>query len=291
MARRLPRSWVFAALLAAALPACLLPEPARGQTAEDQVPGPLAPITDMNIVVALDRSESVGLDDRAAQAESLAQALVDPRLLAIVKAGWHGRIGLAVMTWSSFKRTHVVVPWTVLSDRAAIDRVVDTMREYEMRGADAEHKPQTDIALALAVGTHMLTTAPFPTAKRILNIISDGVDNFGREASIDRDIALAEGITINGLIHARGHAIEVVKRFFEREVIGGPYAFVLATPTEASFTQAMLRKMLLEIASAQLSSRVVGSGSAAAEARPQKNPAGSAIGLSSASTSQPLMMR
>ena len=248
----------FRMLLAAALLTVAGAGTARAQPAG---PGDAAPIADINMVVALDRSESVDLDARTAQVESLAAALTDPRFVAAVRAGWHGRIGLAVMTWSSFDRTHVVVPWTLLAGRAEIDAVVAVLRDYQARGGDTDHKPQTDISLALDIGARMLKAAPFPATKQILNVIADGVDNFGREAFLDRDLAVAEGITINGLVHARGYAIEVVTRFFEREVIGGPYAFVLSTPTPESFTAAMLRKMLMEIADAARSSRADGSGS------------------------------
>ncbi|HEY9568993.1 MAG TPA: DUF1194 domain-containing protein, partial [Thalassobaculum sp.] len=215
--------------------------------------------TDINMVVALDRSESVDYADRARQVESLAAALTDLRFVAAVQAGWNGRIGLAVMTWSSFERTHVVVPWTAIGSREDAAAIVAVMRDYEAVGADAGHKPQTDVSLALSVGVRMLREAPFPTTRRIINVIGDGIDNFGGDAFIDRDLALAQDITINGLVHARGSAIPVVVRFFEAQVIGGPYAFVIPVPTPESFAAAMLRKMLMEIAHAALPSRPAGS--------------------------------
>lgn len=246
-----------AATPAAAQSAAVLP-PALRPPAVD----PLArTVTDINMVVALDRSESVGFEDRHRQVESLAAALVDPRFVAAVKAGWHGRLGLTVMTWSSFERTHVVVPWTAIGSREDADRVVAAMRDYEAVGADAEHKPQTDISLAISAGMRLLSEAPFDATKRIINVIGDGIDNFGGDAFIDRDLALENDVTINGLVHAKGAAIPIVVRFFETQVIGGPYAFVVSAPTPDSFTSAMLRKMLMEIANATLSSRPDGSGS------------------------------
>lgn len=241
--------------------AALLSLSAGGHAVAQQAATEAVMVTDINMVVALDRSESVDLMARTAQVESLAAALTDPRFVAAVKAGWHGRLGLAVITWSSFERTHVVLPWTVVDGPEASEAIVATLRDYQARGADAEHKPQTDIALALSAGTRMLDAAPFQATKQILNIIADGIDNFGREAFIDRDLALSHGITINGLVHAHGLAIPVVERFFETQVIGGPYAFVLTTLTPESFTRAMLRKMLTEIAAAGRSSRADGSGS------------------------------
>lgn len=234
---------------------------ARAPAQEPSGPAGDRPVTDINMVIALDRSESVSITDRTAQVESLVAALTDPRFVAAVRAGWQGRIGITVMTWSSFERTQVVVPWTLFAGEADAAGIIVTLRDYQASGGDVSHKPQTDIALALGAGAQLMDQAPFPTTKRILNIISDGIDNFGREAFVDRDLALEHGIIINGLVHARGHAIAIVTRFFETQVIGGPYSFVLATPTPETFTDAMLRKMLMEIADATRSSRPDGSGS------------------------------
>lgn len=244
-------------------PVCMLAAAALLTIAAPAAAQPAGPVTvtDINMVVALDRSESVDLDERTAQVESLSAALLDPRFIAAVRAGWQGRIGIAVMTWSSFNRTQVVVPWTVIAGDDDTAGIVGILRDYQASGGDVEHRPQTDIALALGAGVELLDAAPFQAPKRILNVISDGIDNFGREAFVDRDLALEHGITINGLVHAHGSAIPIVERFFERQVIGGPYAFVLSTPTPETFTSAMLRKMLLEIASAGRSSRPDGSGS------------------------------
>lgn len=260
MSRGAIRLLAVAALLWSGAAQLVLGRTACAQGTEPALAGAVV-VTDINMVVALDRSESVDLKARAAQVESLTAALGDSRFIAAVRAGWHGRLGLSVITWSSFERTHVVLPWTLIDGDAAIADAVATINDYQLRGADAEHKPQTDISLALSTGKRLLDTAPFHATKRILNVIADGVDNFGRETFIDRDLALEHGITINGLVHARGAAIPVVERFFETQVIGGPYAFVLTALTPESFTKAMLRKMLLEIAAAGLSSRPDGSGS------------------------------
>src|SRR3546814_15621239 len=80
----------LAALLPAAIP------PAAAQTA-----GAAVADTDINMVVALDRSESVDYDDRGRQDESRAAAMTDLRFVAAVQAGWNGRNGLAGMTWRS----------------------------------------------------------------------------------------------------------------------------------------------------------------------------------------------
>ncbi len=93
-----------------------------------------------------------------------------------------------------------------------------------------------------------LDTLPWTASKSVINVVADGISNIGHLAWVDRDIALARGITVNGLIMARGSAVEVLSGYFEREVIGGPTAFLQVSTSNEEFAEAMLRKMLLEMA-------------------------------------------
>ena len=90
-------------------------------------------------------------------------------------------------------------------------------------------------------------TLPWEASKSVINVVADGISNIGRLAMVDRDAALARGFTVNGLIMARGSAIEVLSRYFQREVIGGPAAFLQVSVSNEDFANAMLRKILLEM--------------------------------------------
>ncbi len=92
-----------------------------------------------------------------------------------------------------------------------------------------------------------LETLPWAASQSVVNVVADGISNIGRVATVDRDAALARNITVNGLIMARGSAIEVLSRYFRREVIGGPTSFVQVSASNEEFARAMLRKILLEM--------------------------------------------
>ena len=92
-----------------------------------------------------------------------------------------------------------------------------------------------------------IETLPWATRQSVVNVVADGISNIGRIATVDRDAALARGITVNGLIMARGKGIEVLSRYFRREVIGGPSSFVQVSASNEDFANAMLRKILLEM--------------------------------------------
>jgi hypothetical protein len=155
------------------------------------------------MVVAFDRSESVDTEERRKQIDGLNEALADQRFVDAVTSGYYRRIGLSVIAWSSFNRTEVVLPWIELAGPADIEEAIRRINWHQSKDPDVRHGKQTDVALAISTGTEMLDMAPFFGSKQVINVISDGIDNFGRLAMVDRDLALDKGITINGLIQAQ----------------------------------------------------------------------------------------
>jgi hypothetical protein len=80
------------------------------------------------------------------------------------------------------------------------------------------------------------------------------VNNSGPPADLQRDAAVAEGITINGLpiINDRptfGRLPPVpLDDYYRENVIGGPGAFMIVAQDFESFGQAVKRKLIREIA-------------------------------------------
>lgn len=203
---------------------------------------------DIAIVVSLDRSESIDRDEASAQISGLMFALQHPRFLAAVQSGVHGRIGLSVLTWSSFGRHDVILPWVQVSDAASASRAAGILAEDFERDVSTVHGTQTDVGFGIELGTEQMASLPWTASQQVINMVGDGISNIGRVAVVDRDAALQRGITVNALITAQGSAIRVLTNYFRRNVIGGPTAFVQLTNGKDDFADAMLRKMLLEVA-------------------------------------------
>ena len=76
-----------------------------------------------------------------------------------------------------------------------------------------------------------------------------------------RDEAVAKGITINGLVILSDRPLSWnaehtnppggLDKYYETNVIGGPGAFVMVAQNFSSFGQAIINKMIAEIASAR----------------------------------------
>jgi hypothetical protein len=79
-------------------------------------------------------------------------------------------------------------------------------------------------------------------------VSGDGTTNFGPPPGFARDQAADQDVTINGL-PITGDDPAVVAHY-EKEVIGGPGAFIVPVSGFAQFGEAVVRKLVLEIAAA-----------------------------------------
>ena len=86
----------------------------------------------------------------------------------------------------------------------------------------------------------------------------DGTNNSGRDVGLARDEALAKGVTINGLVILSDRPMAWnpehtnppggLAEYYRTNVIGGPGAFVLVAEDFNSFGQAIVKKLIAEIA-------------------------------------------
>jgi Protein of unknown function (DUF1194) len=89
----------------------------------------------------------------------------------------------------------------------------------------------------------------FKGTRRVIDISGDGSNNRGRPAASARDDAVRAGIVINGLpILALEPGLD---RYFSDNVIGGPGAFVIAAESYETFADAILKKLIREMAATE----------------------------------------
>jgi hypothetical protein len=91
-------------------------------------------------------------------------------------------------------------------------------------------------------------------------VSGDGTNNSGRDVREARDAAIAINITINGLVILSATPLPWnpehtnppggLTKYFRDNVIGGPGAFVLEAQDFNSFGQAIISKLIAEIAAA-----------------------------------------
>ena len=105
-----------------------------------------------------------------------------------------------------------------------------------------------------------LARAPYESARRTIDVSGDGTNNAGRDVTLARDEAVAQGVTINGLVILSETPLAWnpdhtnppggLQNYYRNNVIGGPGAFVLVAENFNSFGQAIVKKMIAEVAQA-----------------------------------------
>jgi Protein of unknown function (DUF1194) len=203
--------------------------------------------TDADIIAAIDTSSSITNADLALEYAGLARALREPRFLAQVAGGPQGRVGFAAFTWSSEDRFDVIVPWMIISTeddarRAALALVAASpgkrAREYEVA--------RTDIGLAIRVAMVLAHSSPYAAPHRFINICANGIANAGEPPSRARDRALRESVTIDAVIFG---STAVLTDYFQRNVVGGPGAFILPIRDAQEMATFLVRKFWLDLTS------------------------------------------
>ncbi|WP_119304216.1 DUF1194 domain-containing protein [Dongia deserti] len=205
--------------------------------------------TDANIVTGLDLSGSIEAPDARLQMDGIAMAIRSPQIIAAIKYGTHGRIGFALFVWADGNYP-VLAAWRLISSPeealAVSEEVAEQLRAIRASDIVVRLGALTDVSGAIDYGREMLQAAPFDTNHRIINIVSNGVDNVGEHAWLARDRAIAQGVTINGIALGRDRTIY---DYFKREVIGGPQAFVFSATDPEHMVEVLARKFTTEIVS------------------------------------------
>lgn len=204
------------------------------------------PVT-LELVLALDTSTSVDEAEFDLQRLGLAAAFRHPQVRQAIAGLGPDGLALAVTQWAGAGSATYAVPWVHIRSAADTDTVAAALEAMPrmMQG-------RTDIATAIRFATSAILTNAFSGTRKTIDVSGDGSSDIADPATA-RDSALAQGITINGLvIYATDYDlgeladIELHQHYVQR-VIGGPGAFVMEARNYGDFAQSIRRKLLREI--------------------------------------------
>ena len=204
---------------------------------------------DLTLVLAVDTSLSIADGEAGLQRTGYIRAFRDKRVINAIKNGAVGKIAVTYVEWSGQYQQRILIPWRVLSDVATIEAFAN-----ELEKAPVADGNTTSISAALDFCAELLehATAYEPT-RMVIDMSGDGYNDYGRPMSAARDDAVKAGITINGLAvmnedPAKNAAPADLGEYYRDNVIGGPGSFYLVARNVESFRQAVVRKLVLEIA-------------------------------------------
>ena len=202
--------------------------------------------TELELVLLADVSGSIDAGEVAFQRDGYARALTDPEVLAAIAETSLGSIVVTYVEWAADQT--VIAPWSRIAgapDAAAFAEILqETPRSAFGRNA---------IGDALLAAKALIETNGVDGLRRVIDFSGDSANSYeGASIAEARAAVLDAGITINGLpvvcrvCNGPPGAGDLVTQY-ERLIIGGPGAFVVAADDRTRFAEAVKRKLILEI--------------------------------------------
>ena len=135
-----------------------------------------------------------------------------------------------------------ILPWTQIKDQASAESVASIIETTPRRlfGGGTSISGAIDYAMA------WFLRSPFKGERHVIDISGDGSNNGGRSVIRARDEAVAADVNINGLPILAWEPY--LDEYYKENVIGGPGAFMIVAKDFDVFADAILKKMITEIA-------------------------------------------
>jgi hypothetical protein len=230
----------------------------KTQQAAQSADKPAAPSVDVELILAVDVSYSMDMDELAIQREGYAQAIVSKEFLQALKSLPNGKIAITYFEWAASSDQKIIIPWRLIDGPETADAVADEIMKTPIRRAS-----RTSISGALYFAMPLFDEDPYRGLRRVIDISGDGPNNDGLPIIGARDEALSKGIVINGLpimVKEPSYStmdIDNLDFYYEDCVIGGPGSFVVAIKDREKFKEAIRAKLLLEVAGRTPERRIV----------------------------------
>lgn len=207
---------------------------------------------DLLLVLSADVSRSVNAEKFKLQREGYAAAFSDSRVVQAMTSGPLARTAVVFIEWAGFGEQSVVADWAVIRDAESARRFGDALIETPRSFAG-----RTSISTGIDFAMAQLARSPHQAERRIIDISGDGTHNSGRWVREARDEAVAQGVTINGLVilseyplpqfPEHTHPPGGLEQYFRENVIGGDGAFVISAQNFQSFGRAIINKLITEV--------------------------------------------
>lgn len=229
-----------------------------GDVAGIAAPSPKSRFADTNhnvqpvnveLVIAVDVSYSMDMDELAIQREGYAQAIVSKDFLQALSAVPGRKVAVTYFEWSMSGDDKIIIPWRVIDGPEPADAVAAEIMKTPVRRGSS-----TSISGAINFALQLFEESPYRGLRRVIDISGDGPNNDGAPVTGARDAALEKGIIINGLpIMVKEPSlsttdIENLDLYYEDCVIGGPGAFIMTIKDREKFQEAIRTKLVREVA-------------------------------------------
>lgn len=211
------------------------------------VPGLAQVPVALELVLAVDTSTSVDRAEFSLQQRGIADAFRHPDVVKAIKNAGGGGVAVSLVQWSGRGQQRTSVDWQVVRNQQEAQSFADRV----------ERSPRlmsgfTDIAGAIRFSLLKFQGNGVEGRRKVIDVSGDGTGN-GPSATQARDMAVAQGVTVNGLvIHNEEYDLGELAKInlfdhYKTHVVGGPGAFLMAAKNFEDFREAIRRKLVREI--------------------------------------------
>jgi hypothetical protein len=204
---------------------------------------------DLELVLLADASGSIDDAEVRFQREGYAAAITHPAVLDAIAQGYDQRIAVTYVEWGAVASQEIVVPWTIVDGPESAAAFAAALRETPRRAFG-----RNAIGNAIDAAQTLIESNDFAGQRKVIDLSADSANSWGGMPIFEaRARALAADIVINGLAilcrdcSGRPNSYDLEAAFAET-IIGGPASFVVTADRNERFTEAVRRKLLLEIA-------------------------------------------
>ena len=216
------------------------PSPAQSEATE----------VELELLLAIDASTSIDRDEFRLQRKGFVSAFRDPSVQSAISALGSKGMAVALAQWAGPFQQILGIDWHLISSPESANAFADKLEQM-----DRKVQGFTDIAGALQFSTQQILQNEWAGNRLAIDVSGDGTsDKF--DPAPQRDAAIAQGITVNGLvIYSSEYDLGELAQFslyrhYKERVIGGPGAFLEVASDFEDFGAAIRRKLIREISGA-----------------------------------------
>lgn len=204
---------------------------------------------DVELVLLADATGSIDDAEIRFQRSGYADAITHPSVVSAITSNIHGKIAVTYVEWADATSQDIVVGWTIIDGAASARAFAEALLKPPRRAYG-----RNAIGAALLFGKDLIERNDLRSLRRVIDISADSANNWnGPEIEPSRDAVVAAGIVVNGLAvlcrQCSGRPVSYdLEAAFARRIIGGPGSFVITADSARTFSDAVRRKLILEIA-------------------------------------------
>lgn len=248
MTDRRPSQRLFRLLLTAAAAGLALAPTAATAPAAAQVAREATMPVDLELVLAVDVSQSMDYDEHQLQRSGYVEAFRHDEVVDAILYGPRGRIAVTYLEWGDAYDQIQIVPWTLIESREDAHAFADALAS-----GSPYPSQRTSISRALMRAADLMDTNEYDGIRRVIDISGDGPNNTGPMVELARDAVAERGIIVNGLPIIlketdSWYDIPNLDQYYEDCVITGPGSFVAPVEGLEQLGPTIRGKLVLEIA-------------------------------------------